>query len=153
MQPIEICTHAWNSRSRFIGRWPVNPSNSKKPWAVMLSLVRNSASLCTCPGPNATSTNGNMSKTSSFSDCDQQPPTPTTDLRSLALRFAVGRLPLMAVGNWPVHRTFYFTPAAFENLFRVHLGWFDSIRFEKSATGLRRVVAYCHIAPDARERL
>jgi SAM-dependent methyltransferase len=74
-------------------------------------------------------------------------------MRSLALRYAAGRLPLMAVGDWPVHRTFYFSPQAFENLFSVHLGWFDSIRFEPSATGLRRTVAYCHVAPDARERL
>ena len=22
LQPTEICTQAWNSRSRFIGRWP-----------------------------------------------------------------------------------------------------------------------------------
>ena len=32
------------------------------------SLVRNSASLCTWPGPNATSTNGKRSNTSSFTD-------------------------------------------------------------------------------------
>jgi hypothetical protein len=70
-------------------------------------------------------------------------------LRSLTLRLATGRLPLMAVGDWPVHRTFYFSPQAFENLFRVHLGWFDSIRFEPSATGLRRQVAFCRIAPGA----
>lgn len=73
--------------------------------------------------------------------------------RSLTLRLAAGRLPLMAVGDWAVHRTFYFTPAAFENLFRIHLGWFSSIRFERSATGLRRVIAYCSIAPGAREPL
>jgi hypothetical protein len=73
-------------------------------------------------------------------------------LRSLTLRAAAGRLPLMAVGDWPVHRTFYFTPQAFENLFRVHLGWFDAIRFERSATGLRRVVAFCSVASDSREQ-
>ena len=78
MQPTEICTQAWNSRSRFIGRWPEKLSNSKKPCAVMLSLVRNSASLGIWPGPNATSTKGNCSNTSSFTDCAQQPPTPTT---------------------------------------------------------------------------
>ena len=86
LQPTEICTQAWNSRSRFIGRWPVNPSNSKKPCAVRLSLVRNSASLCTWPGPNATSTNGNISNTWSFSDCDQQPPIPITRSGSSPLR-------------------------------------------------------------------
>ena len=66
--------------------------------------------------------------------------------RSLTLRAVAGRLPLMAVGNYPHHRTFYFTPQAFENLFRVHLGFFESIDFEPSATGLRRVMAYCHVA-------
>ena len=59
LQPAEICTQPWKSRARLAGRWPVKPSNSKKPWAVRLSLVRNSASLCTWPGPKATSTNGN----------------------------------------------------------------------------------------------
>ena len=42
------------------------------------SWVRNSASRWICPGPNATSTNGNRWKTSSLTDCAQQPPTPTT---------------------------------------------------------------------------
>ena len=74
-------------------------------------------------------------------------------LRSLTLRLAAGRLPLMAVGDWPVHRTFYFSPAAFENLFRVHLGWFSGVRFARSATGLRRVMAYCDVAPGARDAL
>ena len=73
--------------------------------------------------------------------------------RSFTLRLAAGRLPVMAVGDWPVHRTFYFSPAAFENLFRVHLGWFSAIRFEPSATGLRRRIAYCSVAPGARERV
>ncbi len=76
LQPTEICTQAWTSRARLLGRSPAKPSNSKKPWAVSESLVRNSASLCTWPGPNATSTNGNWPKTSSFTDCAQQPPTP-----------------------------------------------------------------------------
>ena len=47
LQPTEIWTQAWNSRSRLDGRWPVKPSNSKNPCAVRLSLVRNSASLGT----------------------------------------------------------------------------------------------------------
>ena len=76
LQPTEICTQAWNSRARLAGRWPVKPSNSKKPWAVSESDVRNSASLCTWPGPKATSTNGNWRNTSSLTDCAQQPPTP-----------------------------------------------------------------------------
>ena len=51
LQPAEICTQPWKSRPRLAGRWPVKPSNSKKPWAVSESLVRNSASLWTWPGP------------------------------------------------------------------------------------------------------
>ena len=50
------------------------------------------------PGPNATSTNGNCSKTCSFSDCDQQPPTPTTRRRVLGLQ-ALG---LAEVADQPV---------------------------------------------------
>jgi methyltransferase family protein len=74
-------------------------------------------------------------------------------LRSFTLRYAAGRLPLMAVGDWPVHRTFYFTPQAFENLFRVHHGLFESIEFEPSISGLRRMMAWCQINPAAREAL
>ena len=51
MQPTETWTQPWNSRARFIGRWPEKPSNSKKPWAVMLSAVRNSARRGIWPGP------------------------------------------------------------------------------------------------------
>ncbi len=91
LQPAEICTQPWKSRSRLDGRCPVNPSNSKKPWAVSESLVRNSASLWTCPGPNATSTNGNSRKTSSLTDCAQQPPTPMTTSGSRRLWAAAWR--------------------------------------------------------------
>ena len=52
----------------------------------------------------------------------------------------------MAVGNWEYHRTFYFSPAAFDNLFRLHLGFFDEISFARSVTGKRRVVAHCRVA-------
>ena len=58
LQPALICTQACRSRARLCGRCPVKPSNSKKPCAVSESEVRNSASLCTWPGPKATSTNG-----------------------------------------------------------------------------------------------
>ena len=91
LQPAEICTQPWNSRARLAGRWPVKPSNSKKPWAVIESLVRNSASLCTWPGPKATSTNGNWRKTSSLTDCAQQPPTPITRSGSRRLSTAASR--------------------------------------------------------------
>ena len=86
MQPTEICTQAWNSRLRLPGRWPVKPSNSKKPCAVSESDVRNSASLWTWPGPKATSTNGKRAKTSSLTDCAQQPPTPMIRCGSRVLR-------------------------------------------------------------------
>ena len=45
LQPTEICTQAWNGRSRLGGRSAGKPSNSKKPWASMSSEVRNSPSL------------------------------------------------------------------------------------------------------------
>ena len=86
LQPAEICTQPWKSRARLAGRWPVKPSNSKKPWAVIESLVRNSASLWTWPGPNATSTKGNWRKTWSLTLCAQQPPTPITRSGSRRLR-------------------------------------------------------------------
>jgi hypothetical protein len=78
LQPWEICSHPWNSRSRRVGRWPEKSSNSKYPWALSESELRNSASLWICPGPKATSTKGKRWKTSSLTDCAQQPPTPTT---------------------------------------------------------------------------
>ncbi len=57
--------------------------------------MRNSASRWIWPGPNATSTNGKRSNTSSFTDCAQQPPTPTTlSGFSLFSRFAWPRLPM-----------------------------------------------------------
>ena len=98
LQPCEICSQAWNSRSRFIGRWPAKPSKSKYPWAVIESEARNSARRPICPGPKATSTNGKRSNTSSFTDWAQQPPTPTTrsgfsDLSRFACpRWAMKRL-------------------------------------------------------------
>lgn len=63
------------------------------------------------------------------------------------IRPFTNRLPLMAVGNMPYDRTFYFSPRAFDHLFRVHLGWFDRIRFTATVTGQRRLVAHCSIAP------
>jgi hypothetical protein len=78
LHPAEICTQPWTSRARLDGRWPVKPSNSKYPCAVIESVVRNSASLWTCPGPKATSTNGNWRNTSSLTDWAQHPPTPIT---------------------------------------------------------------------------
>src|SRR3954453_4491155 len=79
LQPWEICIQPWNSRSRRIGKEPDTDSKSKKPiWALSESDSRYSASFGIWPGPKATSTNGKRSNTSSLSDCDQHPPTPTT---------------------------------------------------------------------------
>lgn len=67
-------------------------------------------------------------------------------LKSLMIRPVLRLIPAMAVGNWAYHRTFYFSPAAFDNLFRLHLGFFDEISFARSVTGTRRVVAHCRVA-------
>ena len=66
--------------------------------------------------------------------------------KSVLLRPALNSIPAMAVANWEYHRTFYFSPAAFDNLFRLHLGFFEEITFAPSVTGTRRVVAHCRIA-------
>ena len=68
----------------------------------MESAVRNSASRCTWPGPKATSTKGNCSKTFSFMDCDQQPPTPIT----VPGRSDFSRL---ASPRWPTSRVSAFS--------------------------------------------
>ena len=102
LQPAEICTQPWKSRARLAGRWPVKPSNSKKPWAVRLSVVRNSASLWTWPGPKATSTNGNWRKTWSLTDWAQQPPTPM--ILSGSLRFRI-----LASWRWETKRSSAFS--------------------------------------------
>ena len=67
-------------------------------------------------------------------------------VKSVLIRPALRTFPAMAVGNWVYHRTFYFSPAAFDNLFRLHLGFFDEIKFSRSVTGKRRVVAHCRVA-------
>ena len=64
--------------------------------------MRNSASLCTWPGPNATSTNGNWRKTCSLTDCAQQPPTPIT-------RSGSRRLSTLASWRWATKRSSAFS--------------------------------------------
>jgi SAM-dependent methyltransferase len=66
--------------------------------------------------------------------------------RSLVLRRMTGGLPMMAVGNRPYDRTFYFSPQAFDHLFRVHLRFFDRIEFGPSVSRFRRL-ARCRVAP------
>lgn len=69
--------------------------------------------------------------------------------RSATLRALTARLPLMAVGNRTYDRTFYFSPQAFDNLFRVHLGFFDTVTFSASHGPQRRMVAVCRVAAGA----
>ena len=64
--------------------------------------MRNSASLWTWPGPNATSTNGNWRNTSSLTDWAQQPPTPMTRSGSL-------RLSALASCRWATKRLSAFS--------------------------------------------
>jgi len=68
--------------------------------------------------------------------------------RSLLLRPIASRLPLMAVGNRTYDRTLYFSPKAFDHLFRLHLGFFDEVEFAPSVSGWRRL-ARCRVAPGA----
>jgi SAM-dependent methyltransferase len=66
-------------------------------------------------------------------------------IRSLLLRPITKRLPLMAIGNRTYDRTFYFSPKAFDNLFRVHLGLFEAIEFAPSVMARHRVGAHCRV--------
>jgi SAM-dependent methyltransferase len=66
--------------------------------------------------------------------------------RSAVLRLAAGRIPIMAVGNRPYHRVFYFSPAAFRNLMVVHLGLATDVEFVRSPSRSRRMVAICKVA-------
>lgn len=73
--------------------------------------------------------------------------------RSATVRAVTSRLPLMAVGDWPYHRTFYFSPRAFDHLFRLHLGFFESIRFAPGTPGKRRALAFCRVAQRTQARV
>src|SRR5512139_1669559 len=61
---------------------------------------------------------------------DTEQPSALAKLRaraySLLLRALPESIPLMAIGPRVYHRTFYFTPAAFRNLFVAQLGIFES---------------------------
>jgi SAM-dependent methyltransferase len=67
-------------------------------------------------------------------------------LRSLALRLAAGKMPIMAVGDWEYHRVFYFSPAALRNLLVTHLKLATRVEFVKSPYPGRRMVALCWVA-------
>ena len=66
-------------------------------------------------------------------------------LHSVLLRLVVGKLPLVAVGNVEYHRTFFFNPAAFYNLFVVHHQVFSDIQFERSCINRDRYIAICRV--------
>jgi 2-polyprenyl-3-methyl-5-hydroxy-6-metoxy-1,4-benzoquinol methylase len=67
-------------------------------------------------------------------------------MQSVILRTVCRGLPLMAIGNRDGHRTFYFSPEAFRNLFVLHLGWFRGISFLRPPGGRRRMIAVCEVA-------
>jgi SAM-dependent methyltransferase len=64
---------------------------------------------------------------------------------SVGLRLAGRRLPLMAVGGDDYHRTFYFNPGAFRNLFTIHHPFFDEIQFRPSPDWPGRCLACCRV--------
>jgi SAM-dependent methyltransferase len=57
------------------------------------------------------------------------------------------RLPLIAVGNRPLHRGYYFSREAFYNLFVLHHRVFDEVRFVRSPMSAHRVIAFCRVRP------
>lgn len=84
---------------------------------------------------------------------DTETPTTFEKLRSraysLLLRALPRSIPLMAVGPRAYHRTFYFTPSAFENLFVGQLGLFQRITFHRGGTARHRVLALCDVPRGA----
>ena len=66
-----------------------------------------------------------------------------TKFTAWALRRLASDLPLCAVGGEQYHRTFYFNPAAFENLFVTHHRIFSDVHFLPSSSGRAHVVALC----------
>ena len=72
-------------------------------------------------------------------------------LQSTLLKGVAGSLPIMAVGNREYHRTFYFSEAAFHNIFVVHHRIFDHIEFRPSYMNRYRALAICDVSsPIAR---
>lgn len=84
---------------------------------------------------------------------DTETPTTFEKLRSRAysvlLRALPRSIPLMAVGPRAYHRTFYFTPSAFRNLFVGQLGLFERIAFHRGGTARHRVLALCDVPRGA----
>lgn len=71
-----------------------------------------------------------------------------TKLTAWALRRFAGDLPLCAVGGEEYHRTFYFNPAAFENLFVTHHRLFSEVQFLPSSSDRAHAVALCRPRQD-----
>lgn len=65
--------------------------------------------------------------------------------RAALMRFACSGLPVMAVGERAYHRTFYFSPEAFRNVFVVHHRLFESVTFAPSPSSMFRRVAICRV--------
>ena len=84
-----------------------------------------------------------------YLDGDTERPSSYQKLRaraySLVLRSLPRSLPLMAIGPRAYHRTFYFTPAAFRNLFVAQHGFFEDVEFHPGVTAPQRVVALCRV--------
>ena len=84
-----------------------------------------------------------------YLDGDTESPSLYEKLRarawSLALRALPRSLPLMAIGPRAYHRTFYFTPAAFRNLFVAQHRLFADVEFHPGVTAPQRVVALCQV--------
>lgn len=70
-----------------------------------------------------------------------------TRWRALLIRAAGSGLPLMAVGDRPYHRTFYFSPEAFRNLFVIHHRLFSDVAFHPSPMNASRRIAVCRMRP------
>lgn len=66
-------------------------------------------------------------------------------LRSWVVRMATHKLPMMAVGNWEYHRTFYFSREAFYNLFVIHHKLFRDVVFRPGLTNASRAIAICTV--------
>lgn len=66
-------------------------------------------------------------------------------LRSWVVRIAIYRLPMIAIGNWEYHRTFYFSPEAFYNLFVIHHKLFNDVTFRRGLTNDKRTIAVCTV--------
>jgi SAM-dependent methyltransferase len=69
--------------------------------------------------------------------------------RSALMRCACAGLPVMAVGEREYHRTFYFSPEAFRNVFVIHNRIFESITFAPSPSSAFRRVAICRVRQSA----